>query len=445
MVESSAVVELVLALSAFAVVLAAGVLFARSPEAAAWVLVLGFVATQAMVSPLATGATVMGYSIYALDPVTSVMLVIGVLGLVQRPCPRALSFPLLSLSALLLLHVAWGAATIGLQAAVTVARPWLYVVGPLVYAAQAVPRWTRESFRPLIFGAIVLSGYVVVWIAQNGLRGANTYIEQGGDLLESRALTGVGVLFVLFCVMIAVSGHFVRSAPWWWTIALMGGAVVLAQYRTVWIVAALSIAVAYVHWARRAIFSNEEAALGAASAILLALPFAAALAVSSTAFGYSARTSVGANTTLTWRFESWRGALESHHSIQDLLLGLPAGTEIAREIGGVVTTHSVHSLYLDALFFFGMAGVLCLLYIGLQIVRFRHAASAALGISPTIVALVVVGTAIFGLTTMLGAVEGLLLGMLLQGASLGMRAPAPSMARHVVATRGSGVPSPQRG
>ena len=444
MTESSAVVELVLALSAAAAVVLLGVLFARSPEAAAWVLVLGFVATQALVaSPLGTGATVMGYSLYALDPVTSVMLVVGVLGLLRRPYPRALSFPLLSLSALLGLHVAWGAATIGLQPAVTVARPWLYVVGPLVYAAQAVPKWTRESFRPLIFGAIVLSGYVVVWIAQNGLRGANTYIEAGGDLLESRALTSVGVLFVLFCLMIAVSGRFVRSPLWWWTLALMGAAVVLAQYRTVWIVAVLAIAIAYLHWARTAIFRNEGAALGAAGAILIVLPVAAALAVSSNALGYSARTSVGANTTLTWRFESWRGALEARGSPQDLLLGLPSGTSIAREIEGQLITLSVHNLYLDALFFFGAAGVLILLYLGVQIVRFRHVASAALGISSTTVALVVVGTALFGFTTMLGAVEGLLLGILVQGASLGMRAPV-SVPRRVVATRAPGVLSPRR-
>jgi len=409
-------IELILLLTALLAVVAVGFLFARSPSGAAWGLVLAFVATQALVTPLKLEASVMGYSLYVLDPITAIMLVVGVLGLLQGDHPRSLSIPLMTLSALLVLHVVWGMTTVGMQTAVTAARPWLYVVGPLVYASQATPPWTRVSFRPLIFGAAALSAYLMFWIAQNGFRGANMEV---GDGSQSRALTGVGALLILFCLLIAVSARFTRSPGSWWLVALMGTGVVLAQYRTVWLIAVISIAVAYIGWARLAIFANERAALSAASVVLLATPVAVALAASSSALGYSARTSVGADTTLTWRFESWRGALEAHHSAQDLLLGVPAGISYARRIGGQIATVSVHSFYLDALLFFGALGLAILVYLGIRIIKLRYEASAALGVSPATVVLIVTATAIFGITTMLGAVQGLLLGMLLQGAFLG--------------------------
>ena len=413
--------ELLLLATALLAVFGVGVLFSRSPSAAAWILVIAFVATEALASPFELEARVMGYSIYALDPITAIMLVVGVIGLLQRPHARSLSTPLLALAALLVLHVIWGMTTVGLQTAVTVSRPWLYVVGPLIYASQAMPRWTRESFRPLIFGAVALSFYLLFWLAQNGLGGANTYVEANGEALESRVLASVGVLLILQCLLIAVSANFIPSPFWWWLVVLMGTAIVFAQFRTVWLIAMISIVVAYIRWARVAIFTNERAALGAASAVLLVAPVAVVMATASTALGYSAATTVGSNTTLTWRFESWRGALEAHHSAQDLILGLPAGTSIARRIGGAIDTHSVHSFYLDALLFFGAVGLVMLVYLGAQIIRRRHEVAATLGISSTVATLIVVATAIFGISTMLGAAQGLLLGMLLQGAYIGRR------------------------
>ena len=428
-------IELVLLLSALLAVVGVGVVFANSPSAAAWALAIAFVATEALVSPLELPVTVLGYSIYALDPITSIMLVLGVLGLSRRQYPRALSVPLLALVALLVLHTLWGMTTVGLQTAITACRPWLYVVGPLVFASQVRPRWTRESFRPLIVCASALSAYLLLWTAQNGFKGANEFIDAGGQLVESRALASVGALMILQCLLIAVSGRFVRSPTWWWIVALLGAGVVVAQYRTVWLIAILSIVLAYLKWARVAIFTNERAALGAASAVLLVVPVAGAMAASSSALGESAKTSVGADTTLTWRLESWRGALEAHHSVQDLVLGVPAGISYARRIGDQITTHSVHSFYLDALLFFGAFGLAIFVYLGVEIIRRRQQASEALGISSTTISLIVAVTAVFGITTMLGAAQGLLLGMLLQGAFLGSRRPAPSLATPAHAER----------
>jgi hypothetical protein len=422
-------IQLILLTTALSAVIGLGFFFASSPSGAAWVLVAAFVGTQALIAPLELETTVAGYTVYALDPIAGTMLIVGVLGLLQRPQPRGLSAPLLALALLLMLHLLWGMAVIGMQTAVTVSRPWLYVVGPLVFAAQAAPPWRSASFRPLIFGALALSGYLLIWIAQNGFRGANTFIEAGGELIESRALTSVGVLLILLSLLIAVGAGLTRSPIWWWLVALLGAGVVFGEYRTVWLIAVALVAFAYLKWARGAIFANERAALGAASALLLLLPPAAAMAVSSSALAYSASSSFGADTSLTWRWESWRGALELHHSAQDLILGLPAGTEIARKVGAGITTRSVHSFYLDALLFFGVFGLAILVYLGIQIVRRRREASMMLGISSMSVVLLVVTIAVFGTTTMLGSVQGLLVGILLQGAFLGTRQTADDKAQ----------------
>ena len=127
---------------------ALGLLFVNNATAAAWVLVAVFVATEGIVPPLELQVTLGSLTLYGLDLVTAPMFVIGVIRLFMRPNPRAVSLPLAALSALFAVYVLSGTAAFGLQAAVTSARPWLYVLGPLIYATQASPQWTRASFRP---------------------------------------------------------------------------------------------------------------------------------------------------------------------------------------------------------------------------------------------------------------------------------------------------------
>jgi hypothetical protein len=61
-------------------------------------------------------------------------------------------------------------------------------------------------------------------------------------------------------------------------------------------------------------------------------------------------------------------------------------------------------------------------WLGVLVVRRRHVVSEALGISTVVVTLVVVSDALFGIVNMLGPLQGLLLGMLLQAAAVARRA-----------------------
>lgn len=415
-------------LAGLLVVVGLTVVFARSAAAAAWVLVAVFAATEAIVPPLELQATLGALTVYGLDLVTAPLFAIGLVRLLTRPNPRAMSLPLLALSALFGIHVFSGMALFGIQAAVTAGRPWLYLLGPLLYASQAVPTWRRESFVPLLAGGAALAVFGLVHFAQYGVHAANTYIDVRGEFLDARPVASQGTILIIQCLLIAFSARFVRSPLWWIAVASMGCAVILLQHRTVWIVAALTGVVAYVRWARAAVFVNQRAALTAMSAILFVAPVALFFTVTSTAFAESVESSTGRGSTLAWRTESWEALIGEHHATENLLVGVPAGTSLEREVNDTVVTQSPHSVYVDSYLSFGLLGPLIVVWLWLLIVRHRRRASAALGISGVVIVLLVVSQALYGITNMLAPIEGLLIGMLLQAAYFSERRGAQSSA-----------------
>jgi hypothetical protein len=394
-----------------------GVLLANSSSAAAWLLVAVTVLTQSIIPRVELQVTLAAITVYALDLVAGLMFAIGVVRLFTKPNHRSLVLPLAVLSALFATHVALGVAELGVESAVNGSRSWLYFLGPLVYASQARPHWTRKSFLPLIAGAGALAAYALVQIARHGLYGANELIEVGGELIDARPVSAEGALLIFECALIAASARFVRSTPWLLAVLTMGAAVLLLQHRTVWIVMGLTASVAYVKWARVAILANEKAALAAASAVFLVAPFVVTGVATSSAFEESVRSATGERSTFAWRTESWATLVEEHHSTRDLLVGLPAGTSLARvSSDNRIATESPHSLYVDALLSLGVLGPLMIVWSWILIVRRRRNAAAVLEISAVVVVLIVASSALFGVANMLAPLQGLLLGMLLQAA-----------------------------
>lgn len=393
---------------------ALGLLFVRHASAAAWALVAVFVTTLAIVPPIELQVTHSGLTLYALDLVTGLMFGIGIVRLFMRPVPWMISLPITALAILFMIHVAWGIAVFGLQAAVNSSRLWLYVLGPLVFAVEAQPRWTRKSFTPLIVGAGALAVFALFQIARNGLYGANEYIDVRGQFVDARPVTAAGALVIVQCILVAASARLVRSTPWFLAIASMGAAVMLLQYRTVWIVALLSATIAYVRWARVAIVVNERAAAAAAAAILFVAPLVLTIVAGSSAFEQSVRSATGQRSTLSWRTQSWTSLVEAHSSTEDLVLGLPTGTSLKRRVGDQIATQSAHSLYVESLLTFGIVGPFLVVWPWILIIRRRRNVAAALGVSAVTVVLLIISQALFGITNTLGPLQGLLLGMLLQ-------------------------------
>jgi len=413
--------EMPFLVAALIAVVALGVLFSRSASAAIWALVGVVIVTHTIVPSVDLHVTQGGITLYALDVVAGLMFAIGVARFFARPGPRGVALPLAVLFALFTIHVARGITSLGFQAAVNGSRTWLYVLGPLVFALSARPRWTRDSFIPLIVGASALASFALFQIARNGLHGANEFIEIRGELTDARPVSAEGALLIVQCLLIVAAGRFARSTRWLLAIGLMGLAVLLLQHRTIWIVALLAAAIAYIRWARVAIFVNERAAAAAAAAILFVAPVVVALTASSSAFADSVRSATGQNSTLEWRTQSWTALIEANNSTEARLFGLPAGYSTERRIGEGIATESAHSVYVESLLSFGVLGPLIVAWLWISIVRRRGSAAAVLGISSVVVALIVASQALFGITYGLGPFQGLLLGMLLQAAWLTSR------------------------
>jgi hypothetical protein len=407
-----------------------GFLFARSPTAGVVTLTAAYIATEGIAERVALKVTAGGFTIYALDVIATLMLGIGLARLLGPGVPSALSRPLLVLVGLLGLHLLWGASQFGLQTTVTSGRPWLHVLAALVFSATATPHWSARSFKPLILGALALSVYALTFIARYGLHGANTALVIDGRLsFDSRPVTGTAALLMVQCVLILVSARGVfRSPVWLVALVAMGVSVALVQFRTVWVIAGIALTIAYLHWARRAIFTNQHAALLAASVLALIAPVAAYAAASSSSLGYSVESATGHGSTLRWRTESWSALMSEHDSAKDIVMGLPTGTSLARTIDGQVVDRSPHNVYLDSLLSFGIAGTVVLVWLGVVVVKRRRVAGSVLELTPSIVVLLVLAEAVFGVTTMFGPAQGILTGILLQAACVTGDGTTPSAA-----------------
>ena len=394
-----------------------GLIFARSTTAGVVILTAAYIVSQGIAERMHLQVTVGGFTIYALDVISALMLGIGLVRLFGPDVPSGLSRPLFILVALLGLHLIWGASQFGLQTAVTSGRDWLNVLAALVFTATALPRWDSRSFRPLLLGALVLCVYAFTFIARYGIHGANTALVIDGRLsFDSRPVTGTAALLMVQCALILATARAFRSSFWLVALVTMCATVALVQFRTVWLIAAAALGIAYVQWARRAIFTNRHAALVAASLIALAAPVAAYAAASSASLEYSVQSATGKDSTLTWRTESWSALLSEHDSPTDIVLGLPTGTSLARVIDGQLVDRSPHNIYIDSYLAFGIAGTLVLVWLGVVLVRRRHTIAAVLDLTPSIVVLLVLAEALFGVTTMFGPVQGVLTGILLQAA-----------------------------
>ena len=192
-----------------------GLIFARSTTAGIVILTAAYIVSQGIAERMHLQVTVGGFTIYALDVISALMLGIGLVRLFGPDVPSGLSRPLFILVALLGLHLIWGASQFGVQTAVTSGRDWLNVLAAIVFTATAVPRWDSRSFRPLVLGALVLCVYAFTFIARYGLHGANTALVIDGRLsFDSRPVTGTAALLMVQCVLILATARAFRSSFW---------------------------------------------------------------------------------------------------------------------------------------------------------------------------------------------------------------------------------------
>ncbi len=414
---------MVLAAVALPAIAAAAYGAVRSQLFAAGVLLLVFGLTDAVRDGFDLVIPMGSFNVYAMDLVLSLFAILVIFRLLTVPI-GSVQIWCLVLGLLLTFHVARGVTEFGLQEALNSSRSWLYFIIPLLFAATVPVAWDIRVWRLIALSGLTLALLSVPYLVKEGVHSASTFIDRNGELVTSRPIVSAGALIILQAAVLFLALRWPsRRASIWFALACIAGVLVL-QHRTVW-AAALAVAiVGFVSWSRSNVRRTEGVVFGVTGALLLVSPLALMGIWSSGSFRESLTEVTKADSTFSWRMQSWHELVAEHHSVGEVLFGAPAGESWARTIAGSTVTVSPHSAFVEAFLRFGAPGVL--IFMGLFVVIWlrRRSISSGTSLTPNAIGLIVIGQLLFSGAYTLSAIQGLLLGVCVAAlAPVGVRSP----------------------
>lgn len=280
------------------------------------------------------------------DDVFTVMF--GVVALLRvgrvtlRPAARSVGLALTLLVGLGL--VTW-VATEGLQAGVNMWRPWLLSIAVFWWAATLPGGWTWIRLQPFVWAGLFASAFQAYGFSQTGLGSAVT--------LYSRPLFAAAALLMLVALSVIVlePGKWttlrVASAIW------LGGAVLVAQHRSVWVCALVMVAVGGLSLIRTNPGNWRGVILG--SVIVGAVTLVVLYFVTGQTELEESATDTG---TLEWRTDQWSALLEIPRSMGEWLVGSVLGpTSVTDPTSQFYLPNSAHSMYVEAVGAIGLVGL----------------------------------------------------------------------------------------
>jgi hypothetical protein len=392
-------------------------------------LALGmFVLTSAQRAPIVPDVfTTGGFSVSIQDVVVVILLASALLRICRGHLPRALNVPALGLIALVSLHVLRGVTQYGLQASINSSRTWIAFAVALVYAATI--DWTERFGRVVVASGVALVVTTAVGFAQTGLHDVKATTHIGNTVVDARPLSAAGALLLLQATLVLMTRRWHRPAA-----RLMLGAVfvvtlVVLQHRSVWVAGLAAATVAFVGWSGRTLRTRPHHVHAATGLALLASPAILLALLGSRTLGASVAEVGTPHSTIMWRFESWRALLHEHRTIGEYVFGSPAATSWERTIFGATTQVTPHNLYIEALFRFGLLGLVVLAALWLVAVRSRRM-MGAIGIPSEMVIALVLTQLIFSVAYPLALPQGLILGVIVSRFARAPRTvPSPVHAR----------------
>ncbi len=317
--------------------------------------------------PFTPSITVGGFHFY-LEDVFCVALVGGTgVRVVMR---KGVAVPgLVGLWLLVVLAIVRGVSMFGLQPAVNEARQLLYFTAAMVYFSTVPghPRFIASFRRAWLFVGTLMVGVGVFHWAQSGL-GALT-----SNSVSGRILTGSGAALVLEAAVVALVFPVGRGMWRWLFPTICLGVVALSLQRTTWIAACVGLLVLVVS----AIRIGERKSIALARTILAMVGVALALllvvgpvGVDSTLGGGSGSSFAQAG-TFGWRVAGWQQLVprQLSGSVENLLLGNPAGSGFARVIDNQEVTVAAHSEYVTVFVSLGIIGLLLLVALLVSLVK----------------------------------------------------------------------------
>jgi hypothetical protein len=353
-------------------------------------------------------------SIYPMDVASLALLLVGVPRLFIRDLAGPARIALLTLVLCLLCHLVWGAVEFGLQPAIDSSRDWLPVVSGIVYGAT-VRGWDRRLPTAIIATGCALAAWSLVEVMRHGLYAANTFIKESGELVDARPVTAMGTLVMLQgLIFLLARGRFTLMTAG--CIVLLASGIAVLQYRTLWLAAAVCIALAGFNLAVRHRAASERVVYFASAAALMVLPFLFWSISRVGTYQESFDSATGDSSTLQWRIEAWRTLLARHSHPLELVFGTPSGTGREIVVDGRMTNLNAHNIFVEALLLYGLIGLITLAALVALAVAHRDATARMLEITSGSIVILVVSVALVAVTHLPDQLQGLLLGVLVSAA-----------------------------
>ena len=304
-------VQLLVGLVLLAVLAAFSYLAVKSPAWTTALLLALFTVTQGIRDQLSLSTSVGGFHIYAIDVFCCVLLLIAAFRTLVGAARNTLLGLIWLMVFLFVVHLGRGVPDFGLQTAITAARPWLYFLAPLVYAATTPVPWDRRVWRLYAVTGLALMAVSIPYLLVDGIQPASHLILKNGQLISNRPITAQGALLVLEAAIILLALRW-PSPRGSMVLALLALAdIVATKQRTVW-VATLAVAIAgFIGWSRRQTLSDQRVVFGATGALLITVPIGAVIFLSTPALRTSLEETTAKTSTFNWRTQSWHELVSS--------------------------------------------------------------------------------------------------------------------------------------
>lgn len=385
-------------------------------EVATIALLLGtFVVTHGVRDHYVLAYSIGGVQINALDVISVILMVVAVhraatLGI--NTLSRGLALLLLLL---LVVHVARGVFDFGVQTGVSQSRNMIDFVAPLVYAATNSREWDERVWRLIAVTGTVLVFIAAYYMSVEGFRSVSDAVIVSGVKTDPRPVIADSTLVILDAAILfpVLRWPSARMAGYLTALAIAG--VVAMQHRTIWVAGAVIGVVSFVAWSKRRLHHAESLVFGATGLLMLSLPLAVWGFLRTTALNTSADQAIGANSTFLWRLTGWKELVVQHHTLSDVMFGMPSGASWARVVDFGTTNVSPHNFFVEAFLRFGLPGVVLLAMLLYALWRHRASYASRVGLTQTCITLIVVSQFAFSMTYALGIVQGLILGVLISG------------------------------
>jgi hypothetical protein len=237
-------------------------------------------------------------------------------------------------------------------------RGSVYIIIAVLYCMTAEVRKSdlNDIAKLWIVVAILLSAVAVINLGTGGII-AGAVVREG---LDTRVLHAVFALQIFQATLISLYLWAIPGTGNIWRYAGLGmlPIVILLQYRTVWVVALISVLLLVSQeWKHRAQTVLITGAAVAVSGVFVLLIVSGLAESTHQSLIQAVLEPLGSNSTFHWRVEGWTYILEEQVRLNaDLFIGPPAGTGRSLEVISFRFAHP-HSGYFVVLLRNGLIGV----------------------------------------------------------------------------------------